>query len=101
MDRIFGNDVGYADNYLKTITTDDNGQSTVVYTNAKGQVVATALSGTNPDNLSPVARDAIFTNTIDVVAQNNNLTYDYASSFATQSVYIDQDRTNEIGRAHV
>ncbi len=94
LDRVFGNDVGYADNYLKVVTTDPNGQASVSYTNSKGQVIATALSGNNPDNLRPVEKDPIFNNTIDVVAQNNNLDYNFESSLATQSFYIDQDRTN-------
>ena len=49
LDRIFGNDIGYADHYLKNMTIDPNGQVSVSYQNSNGKVIATALTGSNPD----------------------------------------------------
>lgn len=59
LDRLFGNDVGYANHYLKNMTVDPNGQVSVSYLNASGKTIATALAGNAPDNvdsLSSIAR---------------------------------------------
>lgn len=49
LDRLFGNDAGYADHYLKNMVIDPNGQISVSYQNASGKTVATALTGSTPD----------------------------------------------------
>ena len=49
LDRLFGNDAGYADHYLKNMVIDPNGQISVSYQNAAGKTVATALTGSTPD----------------------------------------------------
>ncbi|MFY0256456.1 hypothetical protein ACDQ55_21180, partial [Chitinophaga sp. 30R24] len=49
LDRIFGNDAGYADHYLKNMVVDPNGEVSISYVNDEGKTVATALTGTNPD----------------------------------------------------
>lgn len=49
--RLFGDEVGYADNYKKTYVVDANGQTYVSYTDNHGRVIATALSGSAPVNL--------------------------------------------------
>ncbi|MBO9154071.1 RHS repeat domain-containing protein [Chitinophaga sp. GCM10012297] len=51
LDRLFGNDVGYAHHYLKTMTVSPDGQIAISYTNASGQTIATALAGAKPANL--------------------------------------------------
>ncbi|SFM67630.1 RHS repeat-associated core domain-containing protein [Chitinophaga sp. YR627] len=51
LNRIFGNDVGYADHYLKTTSVDPNGQVSITYQNAGGKTIATALAGGSPDNV--------------------------------------------------
>ena len=51
LNRIFGNDVGYADHYLKTTAVDPNGQVSITYQNASGKTIATALAGRSPDNV--------------------------------------------------
>ncbi|HEY8957890.1 DUF6443 domain-containing protein, partial [Chitinophaga sp.] len=49
LDRLFGNDAGYADHYLKNMVIDPNGQISISYQNAAGKTVATALTGSTPD----------------------------------------------------
>lgn len=51
LDRLFGNDVGYAEHYLKNTVVDPNGQASVSYLNASGKTIATALAGNAPANL--------------------------------------------------
>ncbi len=51
MDAIFGTEVGFPRFYTKTLSVDPNGQTNVVYKDAKGQVIATALLGAAPENL--------------------------------------------------
>jgi RHS repeat-associated protein len=54
LDRIFGNDVGYAEHYLKNMVIDANGQVSISYVDAAGKTIATALTGKNPDQLAPL-----------------------------------------------
>jgi hypothetical protein len=55
LDRIFGNDAGYAEHYLKNMVVDPNGQISVSYLNAGGKTVATALTGKSPANVDSLA----------------------------------------------
>lgn len=48
LDRIFGNDAGYAERYLKNMVIDPNGQVSISYLNASGKTIATALTGESP-----------------------------------------------------
>ncbi|WP_421939095.1 RHS repeat domain-containing protein [Pedobacter sp.] len=52
LDRIFGNDVGYAEHYLRNTVVDPNGQISISYLNASGKTIATALAGNTPANVS-------------------------------------------------
>ncbi|NII25345.1 hypothetical protein HB364_09650 [Pseudoflavitalea sp. X16] len=52
LDRLFGNDVGYDNHYLKNIVVDPNGQLSISYLNASGKTIATALAGNTPTNLT-------------------------------------------------
>ncbi|WP_343522276.1 RHS repeat-associated core domain-containing protein [Pedobacter sp.] len=52
LDRLFGNDVGFAEHYLKNMVIDPNGQISISYLNASGKTIATALTGNTPDNVS-------------------------------------------------
>ena len=45
LDRLFGNDVGYAEHYTKNMVIDPNGQISISYMNASGKTIATALTG--------------------------------------------------------
>jgi RHS repeat-associated protein len=51
LDMLFGNDVGFAEHYLKNMVIDPNGQISVSYINASGKTIATALAGHAPSNL--------------------------------------------------
>jgi RHS repeat-associated protein len=54
LDRLFGNDVGYAYHYLKNMVIDPNGQISISYVNASGKTIATALGGETPNNTAPL-----------------------------------------------
>jgi RHS repeat-associated protein len=55
LDILFGNDVGYAEHYLKNMVVDPNGQISISYLNAGGKTIATALAGRTPDNVDSLA----------------------------------------------
>lgn len=52
--RMFGSQVGYTNLYEKSISVDANGQQQVTYTDKEKRVIATALRGRSPDNLTPI-----------------------------------------------
>jgi RHS repeat-associated protein len=54
LDQLFGNDVGYAEHYLKNMVVDPNGQISLSYLNASGKTIATALAGQTPVTLDPL-----------------------------------------------
>lgn len=65
LDRIFGNDVGYADHYQKNMVVDANGGVSISYLNASGKTIATALAGEKPAMLdglpgTPAAQEETF-----------------------------------------
>ncbi|MVT08531.1 RHS repeat-associated core domain-containing protein [Chitinophaga tropicalis] len=55
LDRMFGNDVGYANHYLKNMVVDGNGQISISYQNASGKTIATALAGASPANVDSLS----------------------------------------------
>ncbi|MEM9836791.1 MAG: hypothetical protein AAF828_09835, partial [Bacteroidota bacterium] len=57
LDRLFGVNVGWADHYEKNVVVDPNGQASVSYLDSKGRVIATALTGTNPDNVEALTAE--------------------------------------------
>ncbi|MEW6005814.1 MAG: RHS repeat-associated core domain-containing protein [Stygiobacter sp.] len=58
LDRMFGNEVGYAERYQKNMVVDPNGQVSVSYLNPEGKTIATALTGLKPDNLIPLDNES-------------------------------------------
>lgn len=50
LDRLFGNEAGYAAHYQKNAVSDPNGQFSFSYIDAHGRTVATALAGSSPEN---------------------------------------------------
>jgi len=69
LDRIFGNDVGYASHYLKNVVIDPNRQISISYLNASGKTIATALSGDVPGNVTALnSAAAISRDTIPLIA---------------------------------
>ena len=53
--RLFGSQVGYAAHYKKNVVMDPNGQTSVSYLDLDGKVVATALAGDAPGNVSALS----------------------------------------------
>src|SRR5690606_32861091 len=51
LDRLFGNEVGYVNQYKKMMVIDPNGQTSISYIDQNGRTIATALAGNSPDNL--------------------------------------------------
>lgn len=54
IDRLFGNNVGYAKYYQEQMVVDPNGQVSVSYMDNKGRTIATALAGNSPDQLDGI-----------------------------------------------
>jgi RHS repeat-associated protein len=50
--RLFGSNVGNASHYKKNMVIDPNGQASVSYVDQEGRVIATALAGNKPDNVT-------------------------------------------------
>ncbi|HEY6900523.1 MAG TPA: hypothetical protein VI233_07770, partial [Puia sp.] len=79
LDRVFGNDIGFASHYSKEIKIDENYQASVTYKNLKGNIVATALAGLPPKSLTPLSepvnRKKIRVNIIDErnYTENNSI----------------------------
>lgn len=57
LDRLFGYKVGFKQRYKKNMVVDANGQVSVSYLDASGKVIATALSGDNPNSLTGLASE--------------------------------------------
>lgn len=53
--RLFGSNVGNANHYKKNMVVDPNKQTSVSYLDQEGRVIATALAGTPPTNVTPLA----------------------------------------------
>lgn len=58
LDRLFGSEVGDAAHYKKNLVIDPNGQVSVSYLDQEGRVVATALAGDAPQNLTALESEA-------------------------------------------
>lgn len=77
LDRLFGNDVGYAEHYLKNMVVDPNGQISLSYVNASGKTIATALTGKAPGMLDTITSYSSHTQTKNVALLNpGQFTYD-------------------------
>lgn len=81
LDRLFGNDVGFADHYFRNMIVDPNGQASVSYIDAHGRTIATALAGDSPDAVSELELDETASTdiTFDLL---NNLDGTLISSYA-------------------
>jgi hypothetical protein len=85
LDRLFGNEVGYAEHYSMTAQVDPNGQVSVSYIDLAGNVIATALAGAAPSSVDALA-DAGTTTTVYADFNNQN---DYVES---ENAYIVSSR---------
>ncbi|MES2629818.1 MAG: hypothetical protein V4616_12700, partial [Bacteroidota bacterium] len=55
LDRLFGNDVGNASHYKKTLQIDQNRQKSITYVDMMGKTIATSLVGAPPTGMSAIA----------------------------------------------
>ncbi len=73
LDRLFGSEVGYAAHYKKNLVIDPNGQVSVSYLDQEGRVVATALAGPAPYNLTAIDSSVLSANlTEDLLGKDIN-----------------------------
>ncbi len=54
LDRLFGSEVGFVQQYKKNMVIDPNGQTSVSYVDQNGRTIATALAGDAPTNLEEI-----------------------------------------------
>lgn len=89
LDKLFGNDAGYAEHYLKTMTIDGNNQASISYTNSNGKVVATAITGDTPSNLDALAGKPAPVMETKTIIRPRQFQYDYANlTLSATSIYI-------------
>ncbi|MBD1395428.1 RHS repeat-associated core domain-containing protein [Mucilaginibacter glaciei] len=81
LDQLFGNDVGYAEHYLKNMVADANNQVSISYVNGSGKTIATALTGGTPSGMDALASQTnVVSQTVHVLKaeqfsyDNSNLT---------------------------
>jgi RHS repeat-associated protein len=79
LDKLFGNNAGFAQHYLKNLTVDPNGVLSVSYLNAAGNVIATALSGLPAGNLESIASLGYVTEDYNALIDLNGFTYNEAA----------------------
>ncbi|MBI1838654.1 MAG: hypothetical protein HYR91_15425, partial [Flavobacteriia bacterium] len=70
LDRMFGSEVGYASHYKRNVVIDAHGQASISYLDQEGRVIATALAGDAPENLSPIASESNALKTLTIDAFN-------------------------------
>ncbi|MEN9303793.1 MAG: hypothetical protein RL264_2222, partial [Bacteroidota bacterium] len=68
LNRLFGSEVGYALHYKKNMVIDANGQVSISYLDQEGRVIATALAGNAPSQLSALSSDATATSNLTINA---------------------------------
>lgn len=91
LDRIFGNDAGYARHYQKEAVLDENSQMHVQYKNLAGQTVATALAGASPRNLNALERTTPPQHiVVDLIEEDNRRDPGDNSLAAVRSIVITQ-----------
>ncbi|WP_343670450.1 RHS repeat-associated core domain-containing protein [Chitinophaga sp.] len=76
LDRMFGNDVGYANHYLKNMVVDGNGQLSITYQNAAGKTIATALGGNTPENLDALTSQSVARQETSYILEPRDFTFD-------------------------
>lgn len=87
--RLFGTQVGNAGHYKKNVVIDPNGQTSVSYLDMDGKVIATALSGKIPDNVTELEDSksrTIQANLLDNVSYPLGGTGDYKEYLSTFTV---------------
>ncbi|MCK9210121.1 MAG: hypothetical protein M0P61_04710, partial [Ignavibacteriaceae bacterium] len=92
LDRMFGNEVGYAIRYQKNMVVDPNGQVSVSYLNQEGKTIATALTGLKPDNLLVPDNESNpeVTINVDLMASNTPDSLEHSLTVNEQFVVADE-----------
>jgi hypothetical protein len=103
LDKMFGNDVGYAERYKKNMVRDANGQISVTYLDPQGRVIATALAGETPANIHDIAKpEEVVTTTADLlgkrlpadkVGMEDRVAEDGRSRTLSRELLVSQDGT--------
>ncbi|MBK8968387.1 MAG: hypothetical protein IPM36_17325 [Lewinellaceae bacterium] len=78
LDPLFGNDVGFANRYRKTMMIDPNGQGSITYQDAAGNTIATALCGNPPVGMEALDSYKPDSMHIDLLAFNDLIAEEYA-----------------------
>ena len=91
--RLFGDEVGYEDNYKKNIVYDANGQGTSSLIDNHGRVIATALYGDVADNLLDVDSEQVLitaplnsANIVDTDMEKKSI-HDFSHTYNSSSDY--------------
>jgi RHS repeat-associated protein len=97
LDKIFGNDVGYAEHYLKNMVVDPNYQVSVSYIDASGKTIATALSGDTPENLESLpAKPPLQQQTKEIITPGQ-FQYDFANlTLSATTTYLSAVKDNSV-----
>ncbi|MBL4709121.1 MAG: hypothetical protein JKY48_11860, partial [Flavobacteriales bacterium] len=69
LDQLFGSNAGFAHKYKKNVVFDANGQASVTYINPANQTVATMLSGTGGDDLTPLPYSTNLPYSVDLLSK--------------------------------
>lgn len=89
LDKLFGNDAGYAEHYLKNMVVDPNHQVSISYIDASGRTIATALSGETPENVEGLpAKPPVAQETHKIITPEQ-FQYDFANlTLSATSTYL-------------
>lgn len=94
LSRLFGTQVGINGHYKKNVVVDPNGQVSVSYLDMDGKVVATALAGGNPGNLTALDGDkARHINSHLLTTITNVLSEDKRSKTYLKKLVVTQNNT--------
>jgi hypothetical protein len=92
--RLLGMQAGYAGHYKKNATIDPNGQTSVSYLDLNGKVVATALAGAKPDNLTGLDETNTKTVSTQLIEEATNVLAENKLSFVLSKKFLVTGRTN-------
>ena len=73
IDRLFGEEIGFSEHYVKEMIKDPNGQISINFKNASGKVIATALAGNSATKLTPLSTSTTSFDIEDNLLKNNQI----------------------------
>ncbi|HWB93838.1 MAG TPA: RHS repeat-associated core domain-containing protein [Puia sp.] len=92
LDGLFGTEVGDKSHYFKNMVRDANGQYSVSYVDMHGRTIATALSGSQPAGMSPLASNNVKTIT-ETLADPSTASVRGLSMISQKSLVVSQGDT--------